>query len=56
MKQKAKNTQYFVELMSALLLYGIVLAITMRFAPQIRSSSLKIVVMLSPILPIGLAI
>ncbi len=56
MKQKAKNTRYFVELMSALLLYGIVLAIAVRFAPEVSSSGVKIVVLLSPMLPIGLAI
>jgi hypothetical protein len=56
MKQSTKNTRYVLELMGALLLYGMVLTVALRFAPGVRSSGLKILVWLSPMLPIGLAI
>jgi hypothetical protein len=56
MNQKAKNTRYFVELAGALILYGIVLAIALRLAPGVKSDGLKIAILVSPMLPIGLAI
>ena len=56
MTQKAKNTRHVVELMSALVLYVIVLAMALRFTPGTSSRVLQIVLWLSPLLPIGLAI
>ncbi len=56
MNQKAKNTRYVVELLSALFIYLIVLVIAARFAPNAGSRSLQIVLWLCPLLPIGLVI
>jgi len=56
MSQKAKISRYFVELMSSIALYVIVLATAIRIAPGIQSVGLKVVVSVSPMIPIGLAI
>ena len=56
MKHEAKNTRYLVELMSALLVYTLVLVLAIRFAPGMKDRALQAVLMVSPALPIGLAI
>ena len=56
MNQKAKISRYFVELMSSMALYVIVLATAIRMAPGIQSVGWKVIVSASPMIPIGLAI
>jgi len=56
MNHQAKNRQYFFELMGALLLYMVVLTITVRVAPGVEPAGLKILLSVSPMVPIGLAI
>ena len=56
MHQKAKVSHYVLELTGAMVLYGIVLSAAIRVAPGLPADGLKLIVCVSPMLPIGLAI
>jgi hypothetical protein len=56
MSHKAKMSRYFLELMGAMVLYAAAVVATVRVAPGIQPATLKALICIAPMIPIGLAI